>query len=93
MYDFILQLQNWRVMEVSFITSVVLILIDYFFPVDFPAYIGYVLFSAGMFLALPFGPMLSLLFAIGLLALLLFMHISWFSHFLTNAPGVDRPAA
>jgi len=91
MYELILQLQNWRIMEISFITAIVLILIDYFFPVDYPAYIAYGLFGLGMFLALPFGPLLSFLFAIGLVLLLLAMHIVWFSHFLTNAPGVDQP--
>jgi len=89
MYDFLLQLQNWRVMEISFIAAVALILIDYFFPVDFPAYIGYFLFAVGMFFAMPFGFLFSVLFAIGLFALLLAMHAIWFSRFLTNAPGLD----
>lgn len=91
MYDLILQLQNWRLMEISFIAAVALILIDYFFPVDFPAYIAYALFAVGMFLALPFGPLLSFLFALGLFLLLLAMHLIWFSHFLTNAPNTTKP--
>ncbi|MCA9836121.1 MAG: hypothetical protein KC422_04380 [Trueperaceae bacterium] len=95
MYDFFLQLQNWHAMEISFIVAVALILIDYFFPVDFPAYIGYFFFAFGLFFAMPFGPLLSGLFALGSFLLLLAMHVVWFSRFLTNAPGMnpeDRPA-
>lgn len=90
MYDILLQLQNWRIMEISFVLAVILILIDYFFPIDYPAFIGYFLFAFGMFFAMPFGPLLSFLFALGLFFLLLAMHAIWFSRFLTNAPGTNR---
>ena len=80
---------DWHAMEILFVAAVALILIDYFFPVDFAAYIGYLCFAAGMFFALPLGPVLSLIIAVAIWALLLALHRFFFSRVLTNAPGVE----
>jgi membrane protein implicated in regulation of membrane protease activity len=85
MPDFLANLPTVPVMTGLFIAAVVLILIDYFFPVDFPAYIGYLCFSAGMFFALPLTFIPSLIAAIVIFFLLLFFHVQLFSQYLTNA--------
>ena len=90
MNNLVLTLVNWHVMEILFVLAIVLILIDYFFPVDYPAYIGYLCFAAGMFFALPFTVLPSLLAALGIWILLLVLHRVWFTRFLTNAPGAQR---
>lgn len=77
-------------MLIFFVAAVALILIDYFFPVDYPAYFGYLLFSLGMFWAVPFGPLLSLVCVLAIFALLLVLHLVWFRRFLTNAPSARR---
>lgn len=81
-------------MEILFIASVALILIDYFFPVDYPAYLGYFCFAAGMFFAVPFTLLPSVIVAALIFIVLLVLHRLWFSRYLTNAPGADaqRPA-
>ncbi len=76
---------DFPVMPILFLLAVALILIDYFFPVDFPAYLGYLLFALGMFWAFPLGPALSLLASLLIFALLLVLHRFWFSRYLTNA--------
>jgi membrane protein implicated in regulation of membrane protease activity len=85
MLDFLANLPTVPVMIGLFIASVALILIDYFFPVDFPAYIGYLCFAAGMFFALPLTFIPSLIVAIVIFLLLLFFHFALFSQYLTNA--------
>ena len=78
-------------MPLLFIAAVVLILVDYFFPVDFPAYLGYLAFAAGMFWAFPLGPTLSLVASILLFLALLALHRVWFSRYLTNAQERGTP--
>lgn len=73
------------IMPILFGLAVLLILIDYFFPVDYPAYIGYLCFAAGMFWAVPFGPVTSLVSSLVIFVLLLVLHRLWFSRYLTNA--------
>lgn len=73
------------VMPILFALAVALILVDYFFPVDFPAYLGYLCFAAGMFWGVPFGPVLSLVSSLVIFILLLVLHRVWFSRYLTNA--------
>ena len=76
---------DFPVMLILFMLAVALILIDYFFPVDYPAYLGYLFFAAGMFWAFPLGPLFSLLASLGVFVLLLVLHRVWFSRYLTNA--------
>jgi membrane protein implicated in regulation of membrane protease activity len=90
MLDFLANLPTVPVMTGLFIAAVALILIDYFFPVDFPAYIGYLCFAAGMFFALPLPLLASLITAIIIFIVLLFFHVRLFSHYLTNAQGVYK---
>lgn len=85
MTDFLMSIADWPVMEVLFVAAVVLVLIDYFFPVDFPAYFGYLCFAGGMFFALPYGLNPSIVIALLIFALLLTLHKLWFTKFLTNA--------
>lgn len=85
MTDFLLTLSNWPMMEILFILGVVLILIDYFFPVDFPAYLGYLCFAGGMFFAVPFTAVPSLVTGAAIWVVLLILHKLWFYKFLTNA--------
>jgi membrane protein implicated in regulation of membrane protease activity len=85
MTDVLIRLQNAHVMEILFAASVVLILIDYFFPVDWPAFLGYFCFAFGMLFALPLSQLGSLIAAIVIFVLLLVLHRFWFSRFLTNA--------
>jgi len=74
-----------HVPELLFVLAVVLVLIDYFFPVDYPAFVGYVCFAGGMFFVLPLSVGASIGCALMILAALLVLHRLWFSRFLTNA--------
>lgn len=91
MTDFLLTLRNYYIVEILFIAAVLLILIDYFFPVDFAAYIGYFCFAAGIFFVAPFGMAFSLVLGVATFAILLLLHRVLFSRYLTNA--TDRPGA
>lgn len=90
MTDLLLRLSSYPLMEVFLIAAVVLVLVDYFFPVDWAAYVGYLCFALGMFWAVPFGPVGSLVTALVLWVLLLILHKLWFSRFLTNATRPRR---
>ncbi len=90
MNDVLVTLVNWHAMEILFALAVVLVLVDYFFPVDYPAYLGYLCFAAGMFFAVPFGVVTSLLAAFLIWMVLLVLHRLLFTRFLTNAPGAQR---
>ena len=90
MYDTLQTLMDWNIMPILFGVAVLLILIDYFFPVDYPAYLGYFCFAAGMFFALPFGILISLILAVAIWIVLLVLHRVWFSRYLTNAPSAER---
>jgi membrane protein implicated in regulation of membrane protease activity len=85
MPDFLANLPTVPVMTGLFIAAVALILIDYFFPVDFPAYLGYLCFAAGMFFALPLTFIPSLIAAVVIFVVLLIFHFTLFSQYLTNA--------
>lgn len=90
MADFLLRLSDFPLMEIFFVAAVALILIDYLFPVDWAAYLGYLCFALGMFWAVPFGPWTSLLVSLLAWLVLLLLHRVWFSRFLTNATGPRR---
>ena len=86
MATFLATLPALTVMTVLFIAAVILILIDYFFPVDYPAYLGYACFALGAFFVFPFGVSLSMFASLVVFAVLLTLHMLWFSRYLTNAP-------
>ena len=93
MTEFLLWLSNWPAMEILFVAGIALILIDYFFPVDLPAYFGYLCFAGGVFFALPLSAIPSLVIAVVAWLVLLFLHKIWFSKYLTNAhQRVEGPA-
>ncbi len=91
MTDFLVQLSHYPIMEVMFILSVILVLVDYFFPVDLPAYLGYLCFAIGVFFAAPWQWVGSAILALVVFVLLLILHRTWFTRYLTNAR--DRKAA
>lgn len=85
MTDLLVTLDRWHAMELCFVASIALILIDYFFTVDYPAYFAYLLCGAGVFLAAPVDLPLRLAAGIGTWLALLVLHRVWFSRYLTNA--------
>ena len=74
MTELLIRLAGYPVMEILFALAVVLVLIDYFFPVDYPAFIGYLCFALGVFFAAPWRWGLSLVAAVATWALLLVLH-------------------
>jgi hypothetical protein len=88
MTELLMDLAPWTLMEISAIAVVVLVLIEHFFPVDFPAYIGYLCFALAMVFGVPLGFMPSVLAALGIWLVLLFLHNLWFIHFITNPRDV-----
>ena len=85
MNELLITLDKWHAMEICFVASIGLILVDYFFKVDYPAYFAYLLCAVGVALAVPFELAGRSAVAAGVLALLLVLHKVWFTQFLTNA--------
>ena len=71
--------------------AVLAILVDYFFPVDWVAYLGYGLFAIFIGATVPVPPALSLVVMLAVGALMLLLHMFVFSKYLTNAPMHERP--
>jgi membrane-bound ClpP family serine protease len=90
MTEILVKLTDWHAMEILFGLAVILVLIDYFFPVDFAAYLGYLCFAGGIFFAVPLAPGPSLVVAFLVGVLLLVLHKIWFGKYLANA--YDRTA-
>jgi membrane protein implicated in regulation of membrane protease activity len=91
MYELIDTLQQWYAGPALVALAVVLILIDYYFPTDWPAHLGYFCFAAGMFFVVPLGVAASGGAAAGIWAALAALHQVWFRRFLTNAPHLTAP--
>lgn len=89
MEEFFLFLNNPLVLWSLLIGSVVLVLIDYIFPVDWPAYLGYLAFAMFIGATVPLNPLWSFLTIVFSFALLLVLHVFVFSIFLTNAPKYE----
>jgi len=70
--------------------SVSLVLIDYLFPVDWPAYLGYVLFGVFIGATVSLDPAFSLLATLAVILLMLTLHRAIFSKYLTNLPRHER---
>jgi len=87
MHDLIQTLNEYHIFWILLALGAVLILIDYFFPTDWPAFVGYACFSAAIFFAVGLLVIPSLIVAIVTFVLLLLLHRFLFSRFLTNAPG------
>ncbi len=70
--------------------AVALVLIDYIFPVDWPAYFGYALFGIFIGATAPLPPAWSLFAMLAVFSLMLTLHKAVFSKFFTNAPSLER---
>jgi membrane protein implicated in regulation of membrane protease activity len=70
------------------ILGVVLIMVDYYFPVDWPAYVGYLCFGLAVFFALMESLFISAIGGLAVFVVMLVMHFTVFSRYLTNAPSV-----
>jgi hypothetical protein len=95
MTEFFLMLNEPTVLWSLFGGAIALVLIDYLFPVDWPAYVGYVLFALFVGATISAPPLLSLAVVVAVLILALLLHRFLLSRFLTNAPMWERrlPAA
>lgn len=71
-------------------SSVGLVMIDWFFPVDWPAYLGYGLFAVFVGATIPVSPFMSLVAIFLVLLSMLVLHEMFFTRFLTNAPQFER---
>ena len=92
-------LQSYHAFEILLTLAGILILIDYFFPTDWPAHVGYLCAGAAAFFEVfRTGPNVfwdltkSAALGIGVWILLEILHQLVFRHFLTNAPGSDGVA-
>lgn len=70
-------------------SAVVLILIDMFFPTDWPARLAYFLAAAGMFFLINLSVLASLIVAIAIWIGLELLHHFWWGKYLKNAPAPD----
>ena len=87
MHDIIQSLNEMHILWILLAAGLGLVLVDYFFPTDWPAFLGYACFSGAVFFAVGTGLTISLGAAAGALVALLVLHRLVFSRFLTNAPG------
>ena len=69
-----------------FAGAILLVLVDYLFPVDWPAYVGYSLFGMFVGATVPLPAVYSLITIAAVFGLMLVLHKIVFSRFLTNAP-------
>lgn len=89
-------LQSHYVAEWLLIATAALILIDYFFPTDWPAHVGYVCLAVASFFyawGAGIGPWelpQSVGLAIGVWIVAAVLHRLIFHKFLTNVPGTER---
>lgn len=89
MQEFILIMGQPMILTALFITSITLVLLDYLLPVDWLAYLGYIVFAVFIGLTMPAQAATSILVAIGVGVLLLVAHKLLFSKYLTNAPRLE----
>lgn len=83
-------LNNPTVIVGLFTAAVVLVAVDFHFPVDWPAHLGYVAFALGLFLVVPLTVTASTFVGVLGWLLLEILHALLFGRFLTNAPGKSR---
>lgn len=90
MEELLLFLNQTVVLWSLFAGAIILVLIDYLFPVDWPAYLGYVLFAIFIGATVPLSVAFSFLSMLAVFSLMLTLHKAVFSKFLTNAPHLER---
>ena len=89
-------LQSLYAAEWLLIATAALILIDYFFPTDWPAHLGYVCLAAASFFLVwgsgigPWELPPSIGLAVAVWVAMAVLHRLFFYKFLTNAPGSDE---
>lgn len=85
-------LQSNHIVEILIVLAGVLIVIDYFFPVDLPAHLGYICLGLATFFAFP--TTLTWSFIVGLLTWFFFAtgHRFWWGEFLENTSPGDATA-
>ncbi len=93
-------LQSYHASEILLALAGILVLIDYFYPTDWPAHLGYFCVGAAVFFAVfRTGPDVvwdlskSLTFGVAIWILLEFLHRLVFWRLLTNEPNADEQAA
>lgn len=84
MSNLIITLIDLHIPELLLVSSLVLILLDYFLPIDFLAFLGYISFAAGMFFYVPFNILYSLLFSLAIALVLFMLHAIWWGKYLSN---------
>jgi hypothetical protein len=71
--------------------AIALILVDAYFPTDWPARLGYFCAAAGLFFLIPLPPLASLAVAIVVWIGLELLHRFWWGRLLQNAPAAVGP--
>ena len=84
--ELLLFLNQPQVLWSLFAGAIGLVLIDYIFPIDWPAYIGYALFGVFVGATIPLSVAYSFVAMIAVFGLMLLLHKAIFSRYLTNAP-------
>ena len=86
MEEILLFLNQPLVLWSLFAGAVGLVLIDYIFPVDWPAYVGYAFFGIFVGATIPLSVTFSFVAMAAVFGLMLLLHKAVFSRYLTNAP-------
>lgn len=90
MEDLLLVLNQPLILRCLFGGAILAVLIDYLFPVDWLAYVGYVLFGIFVGATLATTPVLSALVMVVVVVAMFLLHKFLFSKYLTNAPRIER---
>ena len=90
-FELIDTLQSNHIVEILIVLAGLAIVVDYFFPVDTPAHLGYICLGLAAFFAFPLPLTWSII--VGLLTWFFFAtgHRFWWGQWLENDP--DRDAA
>lgn len=86
MEEILLTLNQPTVLWSIFTAAILAVLIDYLFPVDWLAYVGYGLFAIFVGATVPVGAALSVAAMIAVFGIMLILHKLLFAKLLTNAP-------
>ena len=85
MYDLIHFSTQYHLDWIFAALAILMIWIDYYFFVDWPAFVGYLLFGLAAIIMAPFTLGVSVAVGCGIFVLFLFLHVLVFSKYLTNA--------
>ena len=93
MDEILLTLNQPITLWLLFSGAILAVLIDYLFPVDWLAYVGYVLFAVFVGATIPATPAVSLMVIAAVTVTMLVLHHYIFSKYLTNAPRYECPTS